>query len=86
MTDGDMEYWFTNPEIVRENLCRRIIEEHKEWIPLKYRLDPGIDDIFYNGLPLSQISGIDKLALVVVEVPESEDDMLFTDCRSIQWW
>lgn len=86
MTDEDMEYWYTNPEIVKRNLGLRINNEHLNWIPLKYRLDPNIDGIFYKGLPISQISGIDKLALVVVEVPETEDDSLFTGCRSIQWW
>ncbi len=77
MTKEDLESgnWLHHPEIVKNNLREMLKKEHPTWIAKTFRLDPGLAGMSYKGAPM--LPTTDEMTLIVVEVPESEDESLF---------
>jgi len=74
--------WIYNPEKVKKFLTDKLKVEHPTWIAKEFRLDPGLHNILYRGKP---IIPTDELVLVVVLVPDTEDDILFTSEREVHF-
>ena len=76
--------WLYNPEKVKKGLAERLKIEHPTWISKGFRLDPGLNNVFYHGKPMIE-SASDELVFAVVIVPRTEDDDLFTSQRDVHF-